>query len=134
MNSLTVFVLFSLLCVGNIAAFIGLGQSNTYRKQDAGGNYAFGYDINDGKGSTNFRNENGDGFGNKVGSYGLQDADGRVRTVQYVADAGGFRATIKTNEPGTKSGHTAAATYNGGGPAVHAAGPGLAKPGFFGLY
>src|SRR6218665_3596097 len=35
------------------------------------------------------------------GSYGLSDADGRVRTVNYVADEHGYRASISTNEPGT---------------------------------
>ena len=35
------------------------------------------------------------------GSYGLRDADGRIRTVNYVADAHGYRASISTNEPGT---------------------------------
>ncbi|OQR71573.1 cuticle protein 14-like, partial [Tropilaelaps mercedesae] len=33
---------------------------------------------------------------------GLTDVDGRVRVVNYVADGLGFRAAIKTNEPGTK--------------------------------
>ena len=34
------------------------------------------------------------------GSYGLRDADGRVRTVNYIADALGYRASVSTNEPG----------------------------------
>lgn len=35
------------------------------------------------------------------GSYGYYNADGVYRTVYYVADKGGFRANLKTNEPGT---------------------------------
>lgn len=34
------------------------------------------------------------------GSYGYTDAWGLYRIVDYVADANGFRATIRTNEPG----------------------------------
>ncbi|XP_037509319.1 adult-specific rigid cuticular protein 15.7, partial [Rhipicephalus sanguineus] len=40
------------------------------------------------------------------------DAKGIFRHVQYVADAGGFRAAIDTNEPGTAQGQTAGALYN----------------------
>ena len=34
------------------------------------------------------------------GSYGYRDASGVYRIVEYVADASGFKATIKSNEPG----------------------------------
>ena len=64
------------------------------------GNYAFGYDIVDGKGASNSRAEVGDAHGNKQGSYTLTDIDGRARKVSYVADGLGFRAAVKTNEPG----------------------------------
>lgn len=36
-----------------------------------------------------------------AGSYTIALADGRRRTVEYIADADGFRARINTNEPGT---------------------------------
>ncbi|UYV75089.1 hypothetical protein LAZ67_12002437 [Cordylochernes scorpioides] len=49
------------------------------------------------------RQESSDGSGRVVGSYTLQDDDGRQRTVEYVADETGFRASVRTNEPGTKS-------------------------------
>lgn len=39
------------------------------------------------------------------GSYGYQDNQGLYRQVDYVANAGGFRASLKTNEPGV-IGHT----------------------------
>ncbi|GIY34705.1 uncharacterized protein CEXT_327491 [Caerostris extrusa] len=35
------------------------------------------------------------------GSYGFTDHRGIHREVHYVADKQGFRATVKTNEPGT---------------------------------
>jgi hypothetical protein len=64
------------------------------------GNYAFGYNEDHATGGT-FRRESGS-HGVKVGSYGLRDADGRQRVVNYVADAAGFRANIQTNEPGVE--------------------------------
>lgn len=76
------------------------GYSNTYRKQEDNGHYSFGYHIKDKKGATNFRKEKGDGWGHVSGSYGLHDKDGRMRVVHYKADKKGFRAVIKTNEPG----------------------------------
>lgn len=64
------------------------------------GNYAFSYDIH-AHGGSNGRKESGSPHG-VVGSYYLGVGDGRHRSVQYVADKGGFRAQINTNEPGTK--------------------------------
>ncbi|KAG0435864.1 hypothetical protein HPB47_018285 [Ixodes persulcatus] len=49
------------------------------------------------------RQETGDEFNNKVGSYSYVDALGVARTVNYVADAAGFRVNVDTNEPGTKT-------------------------------
>ena len=46
----------------------------------------------------------------QVGSYGLRDADGRVRVVNYVADALGYRASVSTNEPGVDVKQDPAAT------------------------
>jgi len=76
------------------------GASSQFRSQDNIGNYAFGYNEDHATGGT-FRRETG-APGMQVGSYGLRDADGRVRVVNYVADAGGFRANIQTNEPGVE--------------------------------
>ena len=73
------------------------------------GNYAFNYGIANGYGATNGRSEVGDAHGNKVGSYSITDIDGRARRVDYVADALGFRASVKTNEPGTALSAPAAA-------------------------
>ncbi|EEC11062.1 cuticular protein, putative [Ixodes scapularis] len=76
------------------------GTSTQHRNQDVHGNYDFGYEEKHTSGGS-FRQESGDAYGRKYGSYGLTDADGRVRIVKYVADEHGFRATITTNEPGT---------------------------------
>ncbi|XP_022655654.1 cuticle protein 14-like isoform X2 [Varroa destructor] len=97
-----------LLCLGSVKA--GGGQSNSLRKQDDYGNYAFSYDIADKHGAVNGRKEYGGPHG-VSGSYYIGDIDGRHRTVHYVADKIGFRAQIKTNEPGTKTTYAASAAY-----------------------
>ena len=77
------------------------------------GNYAFGYDEVHTTGGS-FRREQASPNGGVTGSYGLRDADGRLRTVNYIADAAGFRAAITSNEPGVESKNTAGALYNQG--------------------
>nr|GBN48457.1 Adult-specific rigid cuticular protein 15.7 [Araneus ventricosus] len=88
---------------------VSTGVSNRAQTQDAWGNYAFNYGIKDGLGAANSRAEVGDAAGNKKGSYTIADIDGRARRVDYVADGHGFRATVKTNEPGTAASAPAAA-------------------------
>ncbi|KAF8783150.1 Cuticle protein 16.8 like protein [Argiope bruennichi] len=63
--------------------------------------YIFGYEFQDEKGATQSRKEEGDDYGNKRGSYGYRDEHGIYRQVEYIADSHGFRAVVKTNEPGT---------------------------------
>ncbi|XP_035211416.1 cuticle protein 14-like [Stegodyphus dumicola] len=92
---------------------IGTGASAQYRSQDGLGNYAFGYNEGHGSGAT-FRKETGS-HGVVAGSYGLTVADGRQRIVNYVADAAGFRADIKTNEPGVEPKDPAHAAINKAG-------------------
>lgn len=94
------------------AHVLSTGSSAQHRSQDGIGNYAFGYQENHATGGTT-REERGDAYGNKVGSYSLAVADGRIRKVHYVADAAGFRANIVTNEPGTAPQDPAAVTING---------------------
>ncbi|GIY71450.1 uncharacterized protein CDAR_388461 [Caerostris darwini] len=65
--------------------------------------YEYGYALKDGYGNTQHRKESSDGHGSVKGSYGFTDEHGRYRSVQYVADKEGFRASVKTNEPGTES-------------------------------
>ncbi|XP_055941792.1 fibroin heavy chain-like [Argiope bruennichi] len=108
-------ILFAALAAVNASVLLGhgalvtTGVSARSQTQDAYGNYAFGYDIKDGLGATNSRSEVGDAYGNKKGSYSLADIDGRARRVDYVADGHGFRAVVKTNEPGTTASAPAAA-------------------------
>ncbi|XP_075534920.1 uncharacterized protein LOC142570421 [Dermacentor variabilis] len=74
--------------------------------------YSFGYNSADEFGTRVQRQESSDVNNVRTGSYGYADANGIFRHVQYVADAGGFRAAIDTNEPGTAQGQTAGALYN----------------------
>lgn len=62
--------------------------------------YKFGYEVKDHE-SSQYRHEEGDGHGQVKGSYGYVDHKGIHRHVDYIADHHGFRANIKTNEPGT---------------------------------
>ncbi|XP_071537169.1 uncharacterized protein [Panulirus ornatus] len=57
-----------------------------YNSRDEFGQYAFGYN-----GGFNNRAEIRDAFGNVRGSYNYLDADGKVQTQHYVADALGYR-------------------------------------------
>ncbi|OQR66202.1 cuticle protein 14-like [Tropilaelaps mercedesae] len=86
---------------GIVGHGIGLhtGSSVSSRAEDGLGNYKFAYNEKHATGGT-FRSEAGNPWG-VAGSYGLADIDGRQRVVNYVADGHGFRASIKTNEPGT---------------------------------
>ncbi|XP_076336136.1 uncharacterized protein LOC143239165 isoform X1 [Tachypleus tridentatus] len=70
----------------------------TYDKPEP---YNFAYENKNEYGDTQWQQESGDEYGNKQGSYGYRDAYGVYRQVEYVADEAGFRAVIKTNEPGT---------------------------------
>ncbi|KFM58775.1 Cuticle protein 16.8, partial [Stegodyphus mimosarum] len=63
--------------------------------------YNFDYQARDEQGNVHYRNEQGDSNGGVSGTYGYTDNQGLYRVVEYIADAGGFRANIKTNEPGT---------------------------------
>lgn len=83
-----------------LAGAINTGSSSQFRSEDNYGNYNFGYDEAHSTGSTSRREEQINGV--RRGSYALSDADGRRRTVNYVADAAGFRANIQTNEPGVE--------------------------------
>lgn len=64
--------------------------------------YQFSY-SSPSEGGSSSHQEQGDGSGRVTGSYSVVDDDGRSRVVEYVADEGGFRASITTNEPGTSN-------------------------------
>ncbi|KAM7283056.1 hypothetical protein ISCGN_000220 [Ixodes scapularis] len=118
---------FTVLCLAAVTSggLVGPhsgGHSVQHRKQDDYGNYQFGYDIVNGYGAVNGRHETGAAYGPVHGSYYLGDIDGRHRHVEYVADKLGFRAVVKTNEPGTKTSAPASAPYvSANGKAVPAA-------------
>lgn len=63
--------------------------------------FTFGYRFTDDYGTLQTREEKTDPNGSKTGSYSFVDASGTYRQVDYIADSHGFRATVKTNEPGT---------------------------------
>ncbi|XP_055934265.1 cuticle protein 14-like [Argiope bruennichi] len=125
-----VLILFALIAASQAAVLLGTGASTQYRTQDNLGNYAFGYDEGHATGAT-FRKEAGSN-GVVAGSYGLAVADGRQRVVNYVADAAGFRADIKTNEPGVEPKDPANTAINKAAviaaPAVAYATPAFAAP------
>ena len=65
--------------------------------------HSFSYDDTDDEGNQRFHSETGDGNGKVTGSYGYKDAYGVYRVVDYVADENGYRATIRSNEPGMEA-------------------------------
>ncbi|CAL1274996.1 unnamed protein product [Larinioides sclopetarius] len=79
--------------------------------------YAFGYSVKDHHGEQH-RQEAGDGQAVK-GSYGFTDDRGVQRQVNYVADHAGFRAQVKTNEPGTANQNPAAVNMISDAPYAH---------------
>ncbi|KAF8773280.1 Cuticle protein 16.8 like protein [Argiope bruennichi] len=93
--------------------------------------YQYGYDIAGDHGEfKQTRQEQGDGHGNVQGSYSYVDAHGISRQVDYVADGHGFRAQIRTNEPGTESQNPADVELHAQPAQVHAPAPayGYAAP------
>ncbi|PRD20897.1 UNVERIFIED_CONTAM: Cuticle protein 16.8 [Trichonephila clavipes] len=91
--------------------------------------YSFGYDAKDEYGATLNRKEESDDYGNKRGSYGYTDGYGIYRQVDYVADDKGFRAVIKTNEPGTENQNAAdAEIHSDAAPIKYEPAPAYGKP------
>ncbi|GBM91709.1 hypothetical protein AVEN_14914-1 [Araneus ventricosus] len=73
----------------------GFGQSKSHT------GYDFDYKVADGRGNTHYHKAETDDKGTVRGTYGYEDTQGLYRVVDYMADASGFHAKIKTNEPGT---------------------------------
>lgn len=65
--------------------------------------FAFNYKTQDDYGNEQYRKEESDKNGVVRGSYGYMDQSGIFRHVEYVADENGFRANVKSNEPGLSS-------------------------------
>ncbi|KAF8767234.1 Cuticle protein 16.8 like protein [Argiope bruennichi] len=93
--------------------------------------FKFGYSVKDKHGEQH-REEVGDGK-NVKGSYGFTDARGIKRQVNYVADHGGFRAEVKTNEPGTANQNPAAVHIISDAPYGHGGYAGAAGLGYAGV-
>ncbi|OQR67164.1 hypothetical protein BIW11_02250, partial [Tropilaelaps mercedesae] len=74
------------------------------------GNYRFGYDITDWD-TNRKRWEVADAQNNRKGGYSITDVDGKIRYLEYIADKAGFRAVIRTNEPGTAPAYSGDALY-----------------------
>jgi hypothetical protein len=62
--------------------------------------YSYGYESEDNHGNKQWKQERSNRPHEVHGSYGYRDHHGIYREVTYVADQNGFRANIKTNEPG----------------------------------
>lgn len=73
--------------------------------------YEFGFEFGDGLGMSQHRREVADGMGTVKGSYGYVDPQGVNRIVDYTADNDGFKAVIRSNEPGTANQDTANVEY-----------------------
>ncbi|XP_055953797.1 cuticle protein 10.9-like [Argiope bruennichi] len=73
--------------------------------------YQYGYAFADGLGMSQHRNEVADGTGAVKGAYGYQDPLGVYRNVEYTADKDGYKAVIRSNEPGTSNQAAADAVY-----------------------
>lgn len=73
--------------------------------------YQFGYELEDGYGMSQYRSEASDGTGVVRGSYGYMDPAGVYRKVEYTADAKGYRAVVRSNEPGTANQNVADALF-----------------------
>ncbi|GBL84192.1 hypothetical protein AVEN_118594-1 [Araneus ventricosus] len=73
--------------------------------------YEFGYQFGDGNGMQQHRSESADEEGVVKGVYGYLDPLGVYRSVEYTADSDGYRAVIRTNEPGSVANDIAHAKY-----------------------
>ncbi|RWS17654.1 serine/threonine-protein phosphatase 2A regulatory subunit pppA-like protein [Dinothrombium tinctorium] len=62
--------------------------------------YSFDVKNQDPEGNQQFHSETGDEYGNKRGTYGYQASNGVYRIVDYTANQEGYKASVRTNEPG----------------------------------
>ncbi|XP_018494747.1 uncharacterized protein LOC108864167 [Galendromus occidentalis] len=88
---------------------VGVFSGHVTEENHAPQPYKFGYESQDEWGNAQSRHEEDLGDGTKRGSFGYRDAHGMYRLVNYIADHDGFRAWVKTNEPGTSDSAPAAA-------------------------
>ncbi|KAF8773309.1 Cuticle protein 16.8 like protein [Argiope bruennichi] len=88
----------SLFTLGCLLVCLVNGEDDSYHHNSHPYNFGYAVQSHDG---TQFRKEEANGNGQVQGSYGYRDQNGILREVHYVADHNGFRAQVKTNEPGT---------------------------------
>ncbi|GBN74963.1 hypothetical protein AVEN_129284-1 [Araneus ventricosus] len=88
--------LFTLGCI--LFSLVSGDHHDSYHQNPQPYNFGYAVESHDG---TQFRKEEANGHGQVQGSYGYRDQLGILREVHYVADHNGFRAQVKTNEPGT---------------------------------
>jgi hypothetical protein len=113
-------IIYVLLCA--IAAYADNDQIASYgndNRYDSGYEsykpmpYSFGYQSRDKYGTELGRQESGDEYGAVKGSYSYLNEKGLSRKVEYIADKDGFRAVIKTNEPGVEKSRPADVVLDG---------------------
>ncbi|KAF2366505.1 Insect cuticle protein [Trinorchestia longiramus] len=70
-------------------------ESQRIPNKQPGRPYAFAYGVNDANSGTSFKQaESSDGQGGTTGQYKVHLPDGRIQTVNYVADKNGYQANI----------------------------------------
>lgn len=108
----TIVALAVIVCGVAEAQRFAAGQAEQYGPPTP---YQYSYQTQDAEGSSSAE-ESTDGNGRVQGSYTLQLADGRQRTVTYWADETGFHADVITNELGTESKNPADVTIQSSAP------------------
>lgn len=97
------FVLQTVLCLPNPRRFLNDVTKDSEELEDISVPYAFMFKHDDGRGTMQHREENKAKDGVIHGSYGYRDPSGTYRHVSYIADASGFHAVLRTNEPGIEN-------------------------------
>lgn len=104
---LIMFITQTVLCVPNPTQSQQLKDSYLKYSPESFVPYNFIFNHNDGLGTMQHREEKKDEDGVVRGSYGYRDAWGNYRHVSYEAGKNGFKAVVRTNEPGVKNRNSA---------------------------
>ncbi|UYV65420.1 hypothetical protein LAZ67_3004314 [Cordylochernes scorpioides] len=109
-ESRTVGLFLALATGGCLASYPSMSPANSYsgmaqqygmqQKEEPPKPYQYSYEVDDGYNNRHHHKEESDAYGAKKGSYGYTNAEGLYRNVDYVADKDGYRAYVKSNEPG----------------------------------
>ncbi|GFR30959.1 uncharacterized protein TNCT_159411 [Trichonephila clavata] len=73
--------------------------------------YEFGFQMDDGNGTVQHRQETANENGSVKGKYGYVDPNGTYREVEYNADENGYHVKILSNEPGITNQNSADVVY-----------------------